>query len=607
MSFIFVSYRRSDAPAHAGRLYDRLVERFGRTNVFKDLDSMEPGADFVEAIEETIGRCDALVAVIGRDWLRAEHEGVRRLEDPEDWVRLEIVNALRRRIRVVPVLVQGALMPAPLDLPEDLQAFARRHACELSETAWNAQVDQLIDVLERALQRRPAVPAPDPREPGRQTTATLADTPLTAALGPWQWNEVARIPVSSALLAFTPDGSVLITRGAGDIQLWDTQTGRLRGVLSAAPRRGRLRSATRKTENEDTLSYARFTVSPDGRFLAASGRSGAKWVWRLDSEQLVHVIPPAPGVNPWVSMTESFFSPSGRYYTAPAQRYGSDPALVQKVWATDDWREVSVGSIELRAPFAFGAGDRWIAVAEQGQPSARIWDFEAGHEQPPLEHGGLAVILSLDAHPQDPELLVALSSSHATIWRVGVGSAADIRFPSDREHARELARRHDPDSGNGAFFSPTGAYLELVLSEWEDASTENEFDQAGAVERSTIWETASGRVLSGIPDLEGEVAFTPDDRRLVTCGDGTRVWDLATERELVTLAAERHINPRVSNDSRFVATLSSPSTIRIWELDTGEELYRLDFPAKWSSFSPAEPCLAASSDEETRLYRLRAG
>lgn len=150
MTSIFISYRRTDAPAHAGRLYDRLVERFGAAGVFKDLDSMEPGADFVEVIEATIARCDALIAVIGRDWLAADRDGARRLDDPADWVRLEIANALARRIRVVPVLVAGAPMPSAADLPEDLRALARRHAVELSETAWRAQVDQLMDALARA-------------------------------------------------------------------------------------------------------------------------------------------------------------------------------------------------------------------------------------------------------------------------------------------------------------------------------------------------------------------------------------------------------------------------------------------------------------------------
>src|SRR4051812_37886811 len=149
MPLIFISYRRSDAAGHAGRLYDRLVDRFGEASVFKDLDSLEPGADFVEVVEETIARCDALVAVIGRDWLaQTDEEGGRRLDAPHDWVRLEVGNALKRKVRVIPVLVAGARMPPAAELPQDLRALARRHAVELSDSAWAAQVTQLLDALE---------------------------------------------------------------------------------------------------------------------------------------------------------------------------------------------------------------------------------------------------------------------------------------------------------------------------------------------------------------------------------------------------------------------------------------------------------------------------
>ena len=156
MASIFVSYRRTDAAGHAGRLYDQLANRFGAANIFKDLDSMEPGADFAEVIEDTVARCDALIAVIGSDWLSS------RLEDPEDWVRLEIAHALARKVRVVPVLVEGAKMPAPTDLPEDLSALSRRHAVDLSETGWHAQVTELLDRLEKLLDADNDAPAAGP-------------------------------------------------------------------------------------------------------------------------------------------------------------------------------------------------------------------------------------------------------------------------------------------------------------------------------------------------------------------------------------------------------------------------------------------------------------
>src|SRR6185503_11993481 len=103
MSRIFISYRRGDTSAYAGRIYDRLSERFGDKQVFMDVDTIEPGADFVEYIEDAVGSCDVLIAVIGRDWSSATNpDGSRRLEDPEDFVRLEVGAGLERDVRVIP-------------------------------------------------------------------------------------------------------------------------------------------------------------------------------------------------------------------------------------------------------------------------------------------------------------------------------------------------------------------------------------------------------------------------------------------------------------------------------------------------------------------------
>src|SRR3954454_18329783 len=109
MAGIFISYRREDSIAYAGRLYDRLQAHFGDEQVFMDIDTLRPGEDFVEAIQRTVASCDALVAVIGRSWLMAQDQkGQRRLDDPEDFVRLEIAAALERGIRVIPALVGNA-------------------------------------------------------------------------------------------------------------------------------------------------------------------------------------------------------------------------------------------------------------------------------------------------------------------------------------------------------------------------------------------------------------------------------------------------------------------------------------------------------------------
>ena len=153
-SNIFISYRRDDSAGHAGRLFDRLSAHFGDGQIFMDIDHIEPGADFAQAIEEAVGSCEVLIALIGQDWLASADEAGRRLDNPNDFVRLEISAALARGVRVIPLLVQGARMPRPQDLPEDLSALSRRNALELSDARWKYDVDQLIAALEKTLARK---------------------------------------------------------------------------------------------------------------------------------------------------------------------------------------------------------------------------------------------------------------------------------------------------------------------------------------------------------------------------------------------------------------------------------------------------------------------
>jgi TIR domain len=161
MARIFISYRRADSGASAGRLHDRLREHFGRDNVFMDIDTIEPGLDFTEVIERTVASCDVLIALIGRQWLTStDAAGQRRLDDPEDFVRREVATALRRHIRVIPVLIQGTPMPRAADLPDELQPLTRRNALDLSDTHFHRDVDELIVVLDRVLGVTPSPAAP---------------------------------------------------------------------------------------------------------------------------------------------------------------------------------------------------------------------------------------------------------------------------------------------------------------------------------------------------------------------------------------------------------------------------------------------------------------
>jgi tetratricopeptide (TPR) repeat protein len=143
---VFISYRRADSAGHAGRLYDSLEAYFGRDHVFMDLSAIDSGQNFVDAIDAAVRSCDALVAIIGDDWLTSI-EG--RLDQPADFVRSEIAAALERGIPVVPVLVEGTTMPSADALPNGLKLLATRQAHELSDARWSHDVKRLIDAIEK--------------------------------------------------------------------------------------------------------------------------------------------------------------------------------------------------------------------------------------------------------------------------------------------------------------------------------------------------------------------------------------------------------------------------------------------------------------------------
>jgi hypothetical protein len=151
MGSIFISYRRQDSAAYAGRLYDRLAERFGAENVFMDIDSINPGTDFVDVLAKKIRFCQVMLVVVGPDWvsLRAENEKLR-LSDPDDYVRQEIAMGLQRKIRLIPLLVSGAKMPAEKELPNQLSALARRQAVVISDVHFHRDVDAVIETMQKS-------------------------------------------------------------------------------------------------------------------------------------------------------------------------------------------------------------------------------------------------------------------------------------------------------------------------------------------------------------------------------------------------------------------------------------------------------------------------
>lgn len=152
---VFISYRRQESSHLAGRLADRLADRFGEDQVIVDVDTIDPGVDFVEAIEQAVASCEVMLVLIGSRWLyAADEEGHRRIDDPHDFVRLEIEIALRNRLDMIPVLVDGAQVPRSHDLPSAIQDLARRQAFGLSHENFRHDMVELVSALDDTLRTR---------------------------------------------------------------------------------------------------------------------------------------------------------------------------------------------------------------------------------------------------------------------------------------------------------------------------------------------------------------------------------------------------------------------------------------------------------------------
>jgi hypothetical protein len=149
---VFINYRREDAGPYARLLKVQLSEHFPEAQVFMDLDSIEAGVDFAEAIESAVRSCVVLVSLIGAKWLTiTDEEGHRRLDDPDDYVRFEIRTALERCVRVIPVLVDGATALRQQQLPDDLQKLARLNTLEMSYGRFEYDETRLVAVIQKVL------------------------------------------------------------------------------------------------------------------------------------------------------------------------------------------------------------------------------------------------------------------------------------------------------------------------------------------------------------------------------------------------------------------------------------------------------------------------
>jgi hypothetical protein len=302
---IFISYRRDDSEGEAGRLFDDLTRVFGTDAVFMDVAGIRPGLDFVKAIEDNVADCGVLLALVGPTWVSiANGAGQRRLDDPGDFVALEIASALKRNVPVIPVLVHSAKMPTPDQLPESLKSFSYRNSVELSHTRWNSDVQLLVQALTAYIApsnptaKEPVhatvpvqLPAPNPHAVQAETAARRSRLPLISGAGlvalalavglfftlhkstpslVGTWKDAdPRNGNSLVRLVITGSGSELSIRAFGSCQPtpcdWGTQTAGVNGTTATATY-----TLTNLASAPNEIRVAAVTVRPAGSNLSVT-------------------------------------------------------------------------------------------------------------------------------------------------------------------------------------------------------------------------------------------------------------------------------------------------------------------------------------------------
>ena len=270
-SKVFISYRRDDTAGYARLLYDRLSRRLPGL-LFADREGIRPGDDYMVVLRRELENCEVLIALISKQWLTiTDAEGKRRLDDPKDWVRIEIKTALERNIRVVPALLAGARMPNRDELPEDIAELASRQALEISDTDIDGAVERLKPVLPQA---------------HRPRWKWIAAALLLAVAGVGAWAIGKSRPSDSGLDAFrrarTGQQVAPAVEASIGITLWrcPSASGEVSGQSDCAPVRVAAKSPLR------TGDRVRITVeSPRAGYLYvidreqyADGRTGEPWL-----------------------------------------------------------------------------------------------------------------------------------------------------------------------------------------------------------------------------------------------------------------------------------------------------------------------------------------
>ena len=545
---IAISYRREDSLPIAGRLFDRLQAKFGKKNVFMDFDSIPPGMDFREQIKQMIERSKLVIAIIGPHWLGEQPDASRRIDNPADFVRLEIAYALQRGIPVIPVLVNNALMPPPERLPQEIGGLAFRNALVLDTGIdFHHHADRLITGIGKVIDIAPRLRGPQKvlkptaspanRRPLRNIVTRSAAILLVVGLlalavryiaiyKPQPAKQVATANNSSgpsAESATSPPLSVKPAEPSSPLPLASMQP---KSIIEQGSH----------PENTETLTLSvgsavnSVAFSPDGTRIVTGSHDPTAKVWDAQTgNELLTLKGHSSSVN------SVAFSPDGKRIaigsaagvdaTAKVSDAHSGKELLMLPWAGQ------VNSV------AFSPDGKRIASGTDH--TAQMWDAQSGKKLLTLSLRGQ--VNSVAFSPDGRRIVTGSTDETAKVW--------------DAQNGEELLTlKGHSYSVNSVAFSPDGRRIVT-------GSTD---------ETAKVWDAQNGEELLTL-NFGGQVnsvAFSPDGRCVVAGGDHAtaKVWDAQSGKELLTLKGHSSSVNAVafSPDGTRIATGSLDTTTKVW-------------------------------------------